>query len=753
MISLKPIQDLEYASIATQNFPTLASIKSALNIENEVMWVVPLQDVPKLDAELVSFAQNFFELNASLHYPQRIVWIQPLTPELTLTLEEAEQILGLIAGVTLLEKDTCLDGRECYVVGGTVRQYAMGLGLQWLQKDLYKFNKKSDDQVYSWLETSQESSKAIHFIELPENNEIDNDWYTAVSSLIKKLKKQNSAPTLGVSLPRVPTVPDTDFSVALEQLKTIVDSEKITESLACQLVDSEIEVTDSLSILKFAHINKLSFDFSVNHLSAMLPYFAQGAYIPLEFDLRIPAFYKSHRTTVIEMPRWNNWISNYCEFNNLQAVFNPEIVFFYKLAIALNRDIRELYLNQLNSNPELNTIWHYFNVYNWSVNSTKILRFLLISIEEYLNIKVDFSFFNQGYLKKYDYLNSIDFLNNLRQQSLEYSQPETKTILAEQINYHQYLENRTLTPDAEKLIAILPNTLGKTLEIGSGYGLTAQKVIQRTSEYIGIDLHEAQVEALNKLGGQGMIADMHNLPFEDNSFDTVIADNVLEHAYAPQLALAEIRRILKPQGCLYALIPLDYKSNRYQLKAHLWKADEKSIHVASCLAGLQVKHMEIIELSKLENFGCFPSCQGKVCLVIMEAKDVAINPDFSDFKLNSIDGGVNKNQISTDKDELLNLQNKVIEIVAQGILDLKSSFQEEVNKRDKIIVDVQEEVNKRDKIIVDVQEEVNKRDKIIVDVQEEVNKRDKIIEKLSKAKLVEMLVMKLKYWYHELVKK
>lgn len=42
--------------------------------------------------------------------------------------------------------------------------------------------------------------------------------------------------------------------------------------------------------------------------------------------------------------------------------------------------------------------------------------------------------------------------------------------------------------------------------------------------------------------------DLHRTPFEDNSFDLVSADQVLEHTYMPHIIMLEIHRILKPGG-------------------------------------------------------------------------------------------------------------------------------------------------------------------------------------------------------------
>ncbi|MBN2388032.1 MAG: methyltransferase domain-containing protein [Anaerolineales bacterium] len=53
-----------------------------------------------------------------------------------------------------------------------------------------------------------------------------------------------------------------------------------------------------------------------------------------------------------------------------------------------------------------------------------------------------------------------------------------------------------------------------------------------------------------------LICDAHAIPFEDGSFDGVIAQSVLEHVVDPYRCSDEIHRVLKDQGLLFAETPL-----------------------------------------------------------------------------------------------------------------------------------------------------------------------------------------------------
>ena len=49
--------------------------------------------------------------------------------------------------------------------------------------------------------------------------------------------------------------------------------------------------------------------------------------------------------------------------------------------------------------------------------------------------------------------------------------------------------------------------------------------------------------------------DIHKIPFEDNHFDVVLCNHVLEHVQDDLLALAEIKRVLRPGGWAILQIP------------------------------------------------------------------------------------------------------------------------------------------------------------------------------------------------------
>ena len=84
--------------------------------------------------------------------------------------------------------------------------------------------------------------------------------------------------------------------------------------------------------------------------------------------------------------------------------------------------------------------------------------------------------------------------------------------------------------DSEALIA----------DIGSGYNKYSDRCIAiDIIEYDGVDI----------------LGNLYNIPLSDGSLDGIVVRGVLEHVEAPEKAVEELKRVLKPGGMIYSSIP------------------------------------------------------------------------------------------------------------------------------------------------------------------------------------------------------
>ena len=98
------------------------------------------------------------------------------------------------------------------------------------------------------------------------------------------------------------------------------------------------------------------------------------------------------------------------------------------------------------------------------------------------------------------------------------------------------------------------------LDVGCGNGFVTCRFAETGADVIAIDLTDRAVELtrarLNLLGLSAEVrqADAEALPFEDETFDTVVSFGVLHHTPDTELAIREINRVLKPDGRLLLML-------------------------------------------------------------------------------------------------------------------------------------------------------------------------------------------------------
>jgi len=104
---------------------------------------------------------------------------------------------------------------------------------------------------------------------------------------------------------------------------------------------------------------------------------------------------------------------------------------------------------------------------------------------------------------------------------------------------------------------------GRILDVGCGFGATNIVLAQSfpEAEVVGIDLSEPLLRLAGRRAQAAGLservkfekADVHQIPYEDNSFDAMINANMVHLVAEPVRMLDEIERVLTPTGHLFII--------------------------------------------------------------------------------------------------------------------------------------------------------------------------------------------------------
>lgn len=111
----------------------------------------------------------------------------------------------------------------------------------------------------------------------------------------------------------------------------------------------------------------------------------------------------------------------------------------------------------------------------------------------------------------------------------------------------------------------------RVLDLGAGGGRHAFEAMRRGAEVIALDADAGEVKdaaalmaalldedkSVRESGGDGaaVVGNALELPFDDGSFDRVIAAEVLEHIPDDRSAIRELVRVLRPGGTIAVTVP------------------------------------------------------------------------------------------------------------------------------------------------------------------------------------------------------
>jgi SAM-dependent methyltransferase len=147
--------------------------------------------------------------------------------------------------------------------------------------------------------------------------------------------------------------------------------------------------------------------------------------------------------------------------------------------------------------------------------------------------------------------------------------PKWQEVLAKFSAPNNHVSDRILADIRHRLLSA--GGRPRLLIVGGGvigYGLER---LYKTAEIevIATDIYASDITTL--------VADGHHLPFAEESMDAVVIQAVLEHVVAPHDVVAEIHRVLKSDGFVFADTPFiqqvhgrAYDFTRFTVSGHRW---------------------------------------------------------------------------------------------------------------------------------------------------------------------------------------
>ena len=97
---------------------------------------------------------------------------------------------------------------------------------------------------------------------------------------------------------------------------------------------------------------------------------------------------------------------------------------------------------------------------------------------------------------------------------------------------------------------------GTLLDVGCGQMPYKELILSsrdsKVTKYVGLDL---EVSSIHKTKVADLLWDGKIMPLTDNSVESAMATEVLEHCREPEVILKEIHRVLKPGGVFFFTVP------------------------------------------------------------------------------------------------------------------------------------------------------------------------------------------------------
>lgn len=135
----------------------------------------------------------------------------------------------------------------------------------------------------------------------------------------------------------------------------------------------------------------------------------------------------------------------------------------------------------------------------------------------------------------------------------------------------------------------------RVLDVGGGDGVIGEHILKMGNHLTSIDLPTVVTQAQKCKGLLAVGGDAEQLPFISNTFDVILASEIVEHLWDPHSFVEEAYRVLKPNGHLIISTPEGKDSLRYD--------SHKNYYTVERLTHLLNEKFDAIEVRRMKPAG------------------------------------------------------------------------------------------------------------------------------------------------------
>lgn len=199
--------------------------------------------------------------------------------------------------------------------------------------------------------------------------------------------------------------------------------------------------------------------------------------------------------------------------------------------------------------------------------------------------------------------------------------PDEEAVRQVRREYSTQMSDERHVAQTARLYELIPLDRKRILDVGCGRGVGTAALADmfQWAAVVGVDVGADFIErarsefAHDRLSFE--VASFESLACPDHSFDCVVADNSLEHAFDVDATLGQLHRVLDDGGCLVAAVPPDGLNPSRTCDNHTWKTIPSDVRARLSNAGFSGIEIACIDTFRELALPPFPPSDNKMLYV------------------------------------------------------------------------------------------------------------------------------------------